>query len=568
MFTIIFFDFEVFKYDWLVCYLDTDTKKMNCIENDVEQLKKFYEDNHHRIFVGYNSRGYDQWVFKAILAGFDPYEITDWIINKDRRGYEFSRTLNQFPLLNYDTVFGFRSLKELEAFMGDDIRETSVPFDIDRRLTRAELDMTRKYCEHDVWETFRVFIETKNEFESHIGLVEEFNLPLTMINKTKAQLSAVILGANQIKRSDEFDISFPDTLQLGKYEYIKDHYKNWSKNIRDYTQIELKTKVAGVDHVLGIGGIHGSRDNYVGDGDYILADVGSYYPALMIEYNLLSRNVSNPKKFKQIRDERMVLKAKKDPREYPRKIVLNSTYGAMKNQYNALYDPLQANNVCIYGQLLLVDLIDKIEHLVDIIQSNTDGVLFKLHRPEDREEAIILCNEWATRTRMTLEFEDYKRIIQANVNNYIMVMKNGKIKRKGAFVKKLSPLDNDLPIVNKAIVEYFVNGTSVYDTINQATDLIDFQKVTKVSSKYDYAVYNGEIMYEKVYRVFATKGVGGTLYKRHKSKDKPDKTAGTPDNCVIINEDITERKVGDWLDKHWYIDLAEKRIKDFLGEKS
>lgn len=561
----IFYDFEVFRYDWLVCYLDTDTKKMACIENDIDGLKKFYQENNHKIFVGYNSRGYDQWVFKAILAGFDPYKITDWIINKDRKGYEFSRTLNQFPLLNYDAIFGFRSLKELEAFMGDDIRETSVPFDINRKLTRAELDVTKKYCEHDVWETFKVFIETKTEFESHIGLVEEFNLPLTMINKTKAQLSAVILGANQIKRNDEFEISFPDTLRLGKYEHIKDHYENWAENIKDYDQIGFTTKVAGVDHVFGIGGIHGSRDNYMGDGDYILADVGSYYPALMIEYNLLSRNVSNPKKFKQIRDERMILKANKDPREYPRKIVLNSTYGAMKDQYNALYDPLQANNVCIYGQLLLVDLIDKIEHLVDIIQSNTDGVLFKLRRPEDREQVVRLCNEWATRTRMTLEFEDYKRIIQSNVNNYIMVMKDGRIKRKGAFVKKLNLLDNDLPIVNKAVVNYFVYGITIHETIAQATELIDFQKITKVSSKYEYSVYNNTVLHEKVYRVFATSGKGATLYKKHKGKDKPDKTAGTPENCLIINDDINGRKVENWVDKSWYIDLATKRVNSFLG---
>lgn len=29
---------------------------------------------------------------------------------------------------------------------------------------------------------------------------------------------------------------------------------------------------------------------------------------------------------------------------------------------------------------------------------------------------------------------------------------------KGAYVKKLYPLDNDLPIVNEAIVNYFLKG--------------------------------------------------------------------------------------------------------------
>jgi hypothetical protein len=72
----------------------------------------------------------------------------------------------------------------------------------------------------------------------------------------------------------------------------------------------------------------------------------------------------------------------------------------------------------------------------------------------------------------------------------------------------------------------------------------------------------------KVYRVFATIGDGGTLYKQHKEKEigSIDKTAGTPENCVIVNEDITEMETPCWLDRQWYLDLAEKRIKDFLGE--
>ena len=562
----IIYDFEVTKYDWLVCYLDTDLRKEGVIVNNKPELEEFYKKYKDTIFIGYNSRNYDQYILKGILAGFDPYKITDWIINQDRRGYEFSNLLNNFPLLNYDTSVGFRSLKELEAFMGHDIRESNIPFDIDRKLTDKELEEMIKYCKHDVWETFEVFVETKTEFESHIGLLKEFNLPITYISKTKAQLSAIILGANQKKRNDEFDISFPDTLQLGKYEWIKDWYINWSKNVKDYKQMELETEVGGIIHRFGIGGIHSQLNNYYGEGDFILADVNSYYPSIMIEYKFLSRNVSNPEKFKQILLERFKLKSENDPREYPRKIVLNSTYGASKDQYNALYDPLMANNVCIAGQLLLVDLIDKIEHIADIIQSNTDGVLFKPKLPEYKDEVLRLCEEWSTRTRMGLGYEEYVKVIQKDINNFIMVAKNGKIKRKGVWVKKLNPLDNDLPIVNRAIVDYLVNGVPVETTIMNSTNLIDFQKITKVSNKYDYAVYNGNILYEKVHRTFASKFGGATLYKKHKNKDTLDKTAGTPESCRIENGNVTELKVPYWLDRQFYIDLANERIKSFLGE--
>jgi DNA modification methylase len=44
-----------------------------------------------------------------------------------------------------------------------------------------------------------VFMKRKNEFDSHIGLIKEFNLPLQYIEKTKPQLSAHILGARKEK---------------------------------------------------------------------------------------------------------------------------------------------------------------------------------------------------------------------------------------------------------------------------------------------------------------------------------------------------------------------------------
>lgn len=558
-------DFEVYKNDWLVCWLDTTTRKMYHIVNDKTKFEKFYEHYKNEIWVTYNGRQYDVWIAKSILCGFNPYLMNDWIINQERKGYEFSRLLNQFPILNYDCIVGFRSLKELEAFMGSDIRESDVPFDIDRKLTTKELQSVIKYCEHDVMETFKVFIETKDEFESHIGLLKEFNVPITHISKTKAQISAFILGANKITRDDEFDIVFPDTIDLGKYQSVRDYYDNWSKNDKDYAKMELEVELSGVPHKFGVGGIHGAIPKYVGDGDYILADVSSYYPALMIEYDFLSRNVSNPKKFKLIRDERLVMKAKGDPREFPRKILINATFGASKDQYNNLYDPLQANNICIAGQLLLVDLIDKLEGYCEIVQSNTDGILFKLFKTSDYDMVIGICEDWSKRTRMDLAYKRYSKVVQKDVNNYIMYGEKGVV-RKGAFVKETNNLDNNLTIVNTAVVNYFLFGTSPEVTIMNSTSLIDFQMITKVGSKYEYAVKDSKILRLKVFRVFASKDENdGTLYKKHKSKTTLDKTAGTPERCFIDNANIVGKGIPSKLDLDWYIDLAKYRIGKFIG---
>ena len=109
------------------------------------------------------------------------------------------------------------------------------------------------------------------------------------------------------------------------------------------------------------------------------------------------------------------------------KIVLNATYGAMKDKYNQLYDPRQANNVCVGGQLLLLDLIEKLENQCQLIQSNTDGLLLWNYPEEDFDLIDDICYEWEQRTRMELEFESYQKVFQKDVNNYVIVDFEGKL---------------------------------------------------------------------------------------------------------------------------------------------
>lgn len=565
----IFYDFEVFIHDWLVVLNDTDTKQSIEIVNDPEQLKRFYDQHRGDIWVGYNSRQYDQYILKAILCDFDPKEVNDFIIVEKKKGWQFSRLFQKIQLNNFDIMTSFHGLKQLEAFMGNDIRESDVPFNLDRKLTPDELQSVIKYCRHDVEQTMEVFLNRLEEFESQISLLKAFSLPLSYIGKTKAQLSAIILGANRVSRDDEFNITIPDTLRVNKYRHIVEWYSNHEN--RDYKK-QLDIEVAGVPHTFAWGGLHGAIPNYQGKGIYLNIDVASYYPALMIEYGFSSRNIADQDKYRQIRDERIRLKAEKNPMQAPYKIVLNGTYGAMKDKYNHLYDPLQANNVCVGGQLLLLDLIEQLEGSCELIQSNTDGLIVKVRRSRDIDRVKSICAEWEQRTRMVLEFEQFERIYQKDVNNYLIIHKDGSYKSKGAYVKELDVLDYDLAIVNKAIVEYFINGVPPEKTIMKADRLIDFQKVVKVSDKYSYAVHCGQRRPEKVLRVFASRGRDDeAVYKMKMKKIKgglpelrPEKFANTPEKCFILNEDINNSPVPRKLDRKWYIDVANKRIEDFL----
>lgn len=562
-----FLDFECFAKDWLCVILDPTRQVETVIVNDRQKLIDYYEKYKNEIFIGYNIRHYDQYIMKAIICGFDPKEMNDHIIVRDLSGWKFSDLLYDVDLKFYDVMTIDKGLKTLEGFMGSNIHETGVDFNIDRKLTAAEIAETIEYCRHDVEQTMEVFMRREEEFDAHVGMLKAFNLPLSEISKTKVQLSAKVLNARAINRDDEFELVFPDTLILNKYAAVKDWYSN--PDNRDYEKTLGNKKepytIAGVPHIFAWGGLHGARPNYIEEGDFLNVDVASYYPSLMIEYGFLSRNVADPKKFEEIYQTRLKYKAEKNPLQAPLKIVLNGTYGAMKDQFNPLYDPRQANNVCIGGQLLLLDLIEKLEGHCDLIQSNTDGILVKLRG--NRERVVDICKEWMARTRMVLEFDDYVKVIQRDVNNYIIVAADGSYKSKGIVVKKQNSLDYDTPILNEAVVNYFVKGIPVEQTINECNELIKFQRIVKVSRKYDYAMHGDEIKSERTFRVFAsTRPTDGGIFKVKKGKN-PEKFANTSEHCFIENGDVNGVEVPDYLDRQFYIDMATRHVNQFIGKE-
>lgn len=568
-----FYDFEVFKYDWMVVVINPVTHDERVIINDVDALTALYEEHKREIWVGYNNLHYDQFIFKGILCGFDPKAINDFIIVEGHKGWQYSSLLRKLYMVNYDVFHPRtdRGLKTHEAYLGNDICETTVPFDIDRKLTDAEIAETVKYCRHDVEQTIEVFMQRKSEFDARMDLLKMFDLPLVYLGKTDAQLTAIILGAERPARprDDEFDIVPLPCLDLGPYDFIRSWYLDPAN--QDYSAT-LDFDIAGCPHKCAWGGLHGAIAQYAGEGYFINVDVESYYPAEMIAHELLSRNVRDPSKFKGIRDHRIELKHAKDPRQKALKLVINGTYGASKDEFNALYDPRQANMVCVNGQLMLIDLMHKLVRDVgaEIIQSNTDGVLIRM--PDDfdggpdafYDRVDDVAYEWEHRTGMGLEFDEFTRVYQKDVNNYVLVAADGSMKTKGAYVKKLGPLDYDLAVVNKALVEFMVHSVPVEDTIAADDDLIDYQRVVKVSGKYKYGVHGHERLTDRCFRVFAsTRKSDGMIGRVKAGKAKPEKFGNTSEHSFIDNGDVHGKKCPCYLDKSWYIQLAKTRLAQF-----
>lgn len=569
----IIIDFEVLSKGgfWMCCMKDYKTEKEHIIINNREEFLRIFNKNKDSIWVGYNIKGYDQWIMKAIIAGIDPCIISEKIIEQNISPYAVDRSLNRIPIYIFELNDSYRSLKELELFMGEDIRESTVSFDLNRYPTKEEIEELTTYCLHDVRMTFKVFQEVYYKYEAQLGLIEYFNLDENMINKTEAQLSAYILGAKKpnYPREDIADFEIVNTIELSKYNNIKQWYEDY--NNRDFKKY-LRANVYGVDTDFGWGGLHSARKKYQGEDFIVNSDVSSFYPSIMIEYGLLSRNVQNPGKFKEIRDTRFKSKKEKNPIEKSLKLVLNSTYGACLDVNNDLYDQRQGIAICVNGQLLLLDLIEKVEltfgDRAEFIQGNTDGVMFKFNSKEDVDKYLQICQEWSKRTKMNLDHDFIKKIIQKDVNNYVYVKEDNSIKSKGAYVKKLSLIDNDLPIVNKAIKEKLINNVEIEKTVNDSDNLIDFQKCIKITGKYSHAVYGKENINLKVLRVFASKSSSDNAIMKMKSDGKLEKISYTPDRVFIDNSQVINKEIPQKLDKSWYIKLAKDRLESFIPENS
>lgn len=562
-----FYDMEVFRHDWLIVIINPFNKEVVKIYNDTEKLKSYYEEHKKEIWCGFNSRHYDQYILKGLLLDFDPWDINEHIIVNDLPGWQYSSLFNQIPLINYDVMLLNSSLKQLEGFQGHNIHESSVDFRIDRPLTAAEVGETFKYCQNDVEETINVWLQCKSDFDAQMGLVKMFDLPLSAMSKTKAQISADILECERMNFDDEWDLQILDCLQLKRPEYIK--VKEWflNKENHDYKN-SLTVDVCGVPHLFGWGGIHGAKEkyHYKCDRDHLIlhVDVASYYPSLMIFHNLLTRASRNPQRYKEIYDLRLKLKNEgKKKEQAPLKIVLNGTFGICKDKNNKAYDPRTANSICINGQLLLLDLLEKLETIptFELIQSNTDGLIIKIHR-KYFEAVDDVCYEWEHRTKMSLGFDYVKEIYQKDVNNYVFVQFDGEVERKGAYVKELSSIDNDLPIINRALLDYMLKGVPPEETINNCDDLIEFQKICKLTSKFTHVTHNGKIYTNKCYRIFASRRKSDqTVYKV--KVDRLNKFANTSEHSFIENGDIVGVKVPEHLDKQFYIDLAYERLKQY-----
>ncbi len=629
------YDFETFAHNTLLGVLNEETGEIIQTWN-IPEIKALTEAQLNNIWIGYNCEHYDKILLHGILSGKlttpdKVFKCSNSIIHAQDYDIPVFNVLGKHgiddyyssPILSYDVMGdgSFMSLKQNEGFMGMDIVESVVPFDLDRPLTEEEKRDVEKYNRADLYGTLERFKQRKNSFKTKMLLVKEFGLPINYICKTNAKLTEAILlsqnkGINTRLRKNfqlcdlpvNWDI--PELKQIYDFfiEALKELERNkWETKKCDKDKLSLVIDILGVEHTFALGGVHGGIKNYICRPEenkrIIWVDVSSLYPNILTKWDLLSRQVDKNGclAFAGMVQTRMDVKAKLHDDSLSKaekkelkdkaaryKLILNTTSGCMKDKFKKLYDPEYNTKMCMLGQLSLMDLVFRLKNAerkpkpawaradgvtdtnvgdyFKLIQSNTDGIALEL-LTDDAEDIIDeVCKGWEKDWRFSLEKTVADNLYEKDVNNYVFRDSDGKIKVKGAYVTKYDEGNEQdtLAILAKAVVNYFLEGIDIRETICNPENLAtDYQMIKKLGGMYDTPTWkreSGDEIVQKVNRIFPSTDLkNGGLYKHKKSKDVGvlDKVEGTPEHVLIYNYDIRGKKIGELADIDYEWYVAE-----------
>ena len=280
------YDCEVFAHDWIVVFKDYETKHFTVIHNDNAALRSCIDDD--TVYIGYNTKNYDQFIIKGICIGMNNDEIkvlNDYII-AGNRGWDYPLLRHTFFWFNNaditddaqknkskdGTMVPSQSLKCLEGHLGMNICESDVSFDINRPLTPTELEQAIQYCKTDVDATEYVVDLRKDYLRNKLRIGKMAGLTdAKALSMTNAKLTAALLNATKQPHDDERCYVYPDNL---KKEYIPQEVfdffnRMYDKSISDqeFFESKLETTLGDCEITIGFGGIHGAIKNYFFGGD-------------------------------------------------------------------------------------------------------------------------------------------------------------------------------------------------------------------------------------------------------------------------------------------------------------
>ena len=630
---VIIYDIETMRECFIVVCMEPEKTPKSFVvskwQNQLDAFIKYTEENIDSYWVGYNNLRFDAQVVEWILRNHmhwhelsgleicakiaqkaqDVIHDANYDVFPEYREWDlFLKQIDLFKIHHYDNKNRRVSLKRLEFEMDlENIEEMPIHHN-KADLTKDEVFLSLQYCFNDVDATYEFYKITlgdtdhplykgNNQIQLRKDIEEEFGIPC--LNYSDSKIGDEIIKkyycqekgmeVKELPRKGYFRKSIDIKNCIAGYvQFETEQLQQFLQNIKRLKlglQDDFKEHIDFYGNVYSFmkGGLHTENkpEIFESDEEYEIIDwdVASYYPAIIITNGRFPAHLGKEflRGYKQMFDKRLELKplAKGDRKIKgivgALKLAVNSVYGKSSDMQSWIYDRQLTMFTTITGELSLMMLIEKYEmNGIQVISANTDGVTIRVRK--DLIPKMHEINEWWSElTQYALERTDYKKIIFSTVNDYIAIMPDGTIKKKGDFLTDFELHKNkSARIVPLALEGYYVHGIPVKETILAHKNLYDFC-IRRISSRdFHYEGMSSDnklTKYNKLIRYY----IGKNGEKIHKVKNESSQSKAAKKSqveagewlCSVCNHLPSNASLEN-VNYLYYIDKAENMITKIL----
>jgi hypothetical protein len=485
----ILYDIENYPNFFSIVTLDTETKNIEfgwvhdtggIGGNLIEILERF--NKYTGYFVGYNNFHYDDRIINKILyvdkqTNYAPIKLlyqntyesrtlfcqivqkfAEDIIN-NREGLDkankYSKRFKRIDLMKINRLK--KGLKQVAINLkANNIQD--LPFAPGQRVSERSIAKIIDYNKNDVTEyTKRLFIHSKEEIDIRLEVGREYNIDVATEDRSgtankfleKKYSAASLIPIYHLKKLR----TITETVSLSECiskkirfstPYMQRQLEELKKQfVTQQSKLNFKLKINNTEYTLAKGGIHSDRSKEIFKSSKTTiikdCDVASFYPFLILNFKIYPAHLDKIflELYRLIVNQRIEFKeAKRFLISEALKIVVNSIFGKYGDENYWLYDIRSMYRVTINGQLSLLMLIEKLEQSnIEVIYANTDGITVKMNKDQE-DMYMAICEAWQKTFNFKLEFTEYSKLIIRDVNCYIAISNDNKIKLKGIMPQK------------------------------------------------------------------------------------------------------------------------------------
>ncbi len=494
---------------------------------DMSKLQKLF-NNPNFTWVSFNGIRFDAPIVTAVLGGVPLNQVkrmANRLIAENMPAWMIYRDYNlEAPEIDHIDLIEVApgvmiSLKTYQARLKmKTIRD--MPFKHDDALNEYGRRILNEYCLNDVDATATMLAELGEAVSLREHMSEEYRIDLR--SKSDAQMAEAIIAKslgimragpaevpNSVKyRAPEFIAPrgpiMQDILASAEKHRFGVHRGNGAVILPDFLANE-QVLIGDGSYQMGIGGLHSTHDKSVfveagPDCEIVDADVASFYPNLILNANMIPRGLGHQfiTLYRGIVKRRMEAKKSGDKATANSlKIALNGTFGKLGSMFSKLYAPDLMLAVTLTGQFYLLTLIEDLNDLgVKVISANTDGVCFS-GTPERVKAAKDWIECYGALTGFEFEFTPYRKIALKDVNNYLAVTMDGKVKPKGIYANAGLMKNPTNEVCTLAAQAYLATGRSIESFIREHLTVANFVDFTQARSvKGGAVVYGRTVMFD------------------------------------------------------------------------